>query len=263
MNTKSIARGAVAAVTGARHLRIGRNGQDAAARWLGPRAAAVIVCDGCGSAPASEVGAQLGARLWMRAFARVFHESDTASDSVSVAASIADPALWARMRARVVRELAAIAATLGGELADAVHDFLLFTCVIAAADDTGAACVYAIGDGAFAFGGGRPRALGPFADNAPPYLAYDLLGHPPVPATFTLAPPSTQTIVIATDGADRTRLAELAAPRFVDHADALRRHLTVLARDTERIDWDARRIARTPAALQDDCAVGILGWELA
>ena len=39
------------------------------------------------------------------------------------------------------------------------------------------------------------------------------------------------------------------------HADALRRRLTLLARSGEQIDWAARRVVRTPAALQDDGAV--------
>jgi hypothetical protein len=32
----------------------------------------------------------------------------------------------------------------------------------------------------------------------------------------------------------------------------------VLARSDEQIDWDARRIARVPARLQDDCAIGVI-----
>ena len=40
--------------------------------------------------------------------------------------------------------------------------------------------------------------------------------------------------------------------------DALRRRLAVLARTDEKIDWEARRVLRTPARVQDDCAIGVL-----
>ena len=66
MNTISAAS---AAVTGARHLRAARNGQDAVATWLGDGAGAAVVCDGCGSGASSEVGARLGAQLVIAAIA--------------------------------------------------------------------------------------------------------------------------------------------------------------------------------------------------
>src|SRR6185369_10524189 len=89
MDTSGI-RAAVAAVTGARHLRSARNGQDAAVCWRGKAghgwsgslgldevetwsdgkrrgdAAAVVVCDGCSGGAGSEVGARLGAALFAR-----------------------------------------------------------------------------------------------------------------------------------------------------------------------------------------------------
>jgi hypothetical protein len=48
------------------------------------------------------------------------------------------------------------------------------------------------------------------------------------------------------------------APRFFEHADALRRRLAILARPAERIDWAERRVVRAPAMLQDDCAIAML-----
>src|SRR5690349_14434049 len=66
MNTMS---SASAAVSGARHLRVGRNGQDAAAAWVGDSAGAIVVCDGCSAGASSEVGARLGAQLVIAALA--------------------------------------------------------------------------------------------------------------------------------------------------------------------------------------------------
>ena len=243
ISTDGTLRAAAAAVTGARHLATARNGQDAAAAWAGERAAAVVVCDGCSSGDSSEVGARLGASLVVRALATRLEAGELPSC----------PATWAAVRADVVRALAELVERMPGDRAVAIHDHFLFTIVAAAATRDGAA-VWALGDGAYSIGGAT-RVLGPFDDNRPPYLAYDLLGDPQ-PAC--LAATSSTEIVIATDGAAELDLAPFAAPRFVEHPDALRRQLAVLARADERIDWDERRVVRTAAVLQDDCAIGVL-----
>ena len=243
MDTNEIAL-AAAAVTGARHVRAQRNGQDAVATWRGEHASVVVVCDGCGSSASSEVGAGLGARLFARALGELLDGG----------AAVDDAATWTAARERVRGALVELVTRLAG---DALHDQLLFTIAAAAAcGDAGA--VWILGDGAYAFDG-DVRTIGPFADNAPPYLGHDLLAWPPQAACFALAPRDWRSIVIATDGAAELDLAAIARDaRFVTHPDALRRHLVVQARASERVEWDARRIARTPALLQDDCAIGIL-----
>jgi hypothetical protein len=242
MDTNKI-RTATAAVTGARHLRTGRNGQDAVAAWTGANAAAVVVCDGCSSGAASEVGARLGASLVISALAT----------RLAAGARAADPAMWAGIRAEVAAVLAGLLERIPG--VRALEDHFLFT-IVAAAVDREHAVVWAIGDGAFTLGG-KTRELGPFADNQPPYLAYDLVGSP-AEAVFEVAPVGIA--IVATDGAVELELARFGDARFVDHPDALRRELAVLARTGEDIDWDARRVVRTPAVLQDDCAIGVLRW---
>lgn len=287
---------AAAAVTGARHLRTARNGQDAVATWLGGREyagtstesssnptahsvadieaagtaripasllgsplAIAVVCDGCSSGASSEVGARLGATLFARALGA----------RLRTGRSPADPSLWAAARADVLRAFTDLLERMPGDRTAAIHDHLLFT-IVAAAVTRDAAAVWALGDGAYATGR-TTRELGPFADNQPPYLAYDLLGRAS-DAHLEVVAPSCGSIVIATDGAcdladDRDFLArgglsQFAQRTFVDHPDALRRHLAVLARGNERIDWDERRVVRTPAVLQDDCAIAVLRWEV-
>ncbi|HEX4420308.1 MAG TPA: hypothetical protein VH165_20470, partial [Kofleriaceae bacterium] len=161
-----------------------------------------------------------------------------------------------------------------------VHDYFLFT-IVAAAVAGDEACVWAIGDGGYAVGD-RVHALGPLADNQPSYLGYELLGRPQPAHTEAvdlraglragLCAVRAGTLVVATDGAVELGaglysgpgpgpgLAGFADPRLRAHPDGLRRRLTVLARGGERIDWDARRVVRTPAALQDDGAVAVLAW---
>lgn len=235
-----------AAVIGARHLRAARNGQDAVATWVGDGAGAIVVCDGCGSGASSEVGARLGAQLVLGAVAARLSRGERPSE------------LWTGVRAQVTAILGQLAEAMPGDRAAVVHEHFLFTVVAAAVagDEVG---VWAIGDGGYALGD-RVQVLGPFADNQPPYLAYDLLGMPQV-AHQGVEDARAGMVMVATDGATELGLAELCAPMTLAHPDGLRRRLAVLARGSEQIDWDARRIVRAPAALQDDGAVAVLWWQ--
>jgi hypothetical protein len=248
MNTMA----ACAAITGARHLRAARNGQDAAATFVDGERAVAVVCDGCSAGASSEVGARLGAVLFARAIASRLGRGESPSE----------PALWAAARAELALELRRLAGGDAIEL-DALRACFLFT-VVAAAVTRDAAAVWALGDGAYAVDGAT-RTLGPFDHNEPPYLAYDLLGDARA-AHFEPLPAAARTIVIATDGAADLAaalggdgdLARFGGARFVEHPDALRRELARLARADERIDWDQRRVVRVPTPLQDDCAIAVV-----
>ena len=235
---------AAAAVTGARHLRAARNGQDAAAVWRGDGAAAVVVCDGCSSGASSEVGARLGAKLVLGALA----------SRIAAGEAITSADTWAAVRLDVVRALGRLCDRVGGNREDFVRQHLLFT-IVAAAATRDEAAIWTLGDGAYSIDGER-YVVGPFEDNSPPYLGYDLIGFVLPPRLRTAA--GSAAIVVATDGAAELDLARFAERRFLDHPDALRRELAVLARGTESIDWDERRVVRTPAALQDDGAIGVI-----
>ena len=236
---------ATAAVTGARHLRTARNGQDAAQAWAGERAGAVVVCDGCGAGGSSEVGARLGAQLAIAVLAE------------QLAAGTPAPAVWPAVRERVAAVLERLVGAMPGPREQIVHDHFLFT-IVAAAWDGERVAVWALGDGGYALGA-RIRELGPFRDNQPPYLGYDLLGAPH-DAHLEVADGACGTAIVATDGATELGLARFASPRFLAHPDALRRQLAIDARGNDRIDWGARRVRRVAAALQDDGAVAILRW---
>jgi hypothetical protein len=246
MNTISGVRAMAAAVSGARHLRTARNGQDAAAAWTGEHAGVVIVCDGCGSGGSSEVGARLGAQLMLRAVTARLLAGERPSD----------PAMWEGARRVVASVLGVIAESMPGERELVVHEHFLFT-VVAAAVCGDEVAVWALGDGAYQLGA-RTCVLGPFEDNRPPYLAYDLLGMP-LPAHLEVAPASVGRVIVATDGVAEIGLDAIAFDGL-RNPEALRRQLWLLARGNERIDWNAGRVVRTPAALQDDGAVAVLEW---
>jgi hypothetical protein len=235
---------AAAAVTGARHLRAARNGQDAAAVWTGDDCGVAVVCDGCSSGAFSEVGARLGSQLLVR-FAREELARHGAAE------------IWPAVRERMVAELGRIVEALPGEREQIVHDHLLFT-IIATAWKREQVAVWALGDGGYAFGD-RVVELGPFENNQPPYLAYDLVGGMQ-PAHLEVADARCGRVIVATDGVVEVGMAGLVEPKHFTHPDALRRTLAVLAKSSERIEWSERRIVRTPATLQDDGAIAALAW---
>lgn len=239
---------ASAAVTGARHLRAARNGQDASARWVGSDGvAAIVVCDGCGSGGSSEVGARLGVQLVIRALATRLARGERPRE------------VWAGVRGDVVAALAALveAMCVDGDRAAVIHEHFLFT-IVAAAVGHGEVSVWAIGDGGYALGP-RVHELGPFDDNQPPYIAYDLLDAP-AEAHVAHADASVGRVVVASDGATELGLARWCDDGLLRNRDALRRALSLAARGDERIDWDAGCVVRAPAALQDDGAVAVLRW---
>jgi hypothetical protein len=272
-----------AVVTGARHQRVGKNGQDAAATWVGDGCAAIVVCDGCGTGASSEVGARLGAGLWIRAIARRLESVRAADESIrapdesirapdeSSRGSVRTPDVidWSGVRTDVGSRLGELAAELAGE---SLRDMFLFT-IVSAVVVGDLASVFVLGDGVYSIDG-RVRVVGPFADNQPPYLGYDLVGDP---RRAHVEVARAREVVVATDGVlddaanngdasgrDDHRLGNLAIDlgAVVDagfvHPDGLRRRLSILARSDERIDWDERRVARSQARLQDDCAIAAI-----
>ena len=245
MNTKGVAS---AAVTGARHLRVPRNGQDAAATWFGDGCGAIVVCDGCSAGAYSELGARLASQLVIAKLAQ------------RVPGGIGE-AMWSTIRAELAAEIGRIVEAMPGDRIAALHDHFLFT-IVAAAWREDEVSVWALGDGAYALGD-RVRTLGPFDDNMPPYVAYDLIGERH-PAHFVTADASCGSVLVATDGIEEIGfdafLGARDVDRFLANPDALRRHLALAARTSERVAWDEHRIVRRPAALQDDGALAVMRW---
>ncbi len=231
-------------LTGQAHVAAGRNNQDAFAWEVNEGGLVAVVCDGCGSAPHSEVGAQVGARLVAGTCARFL-------------ASGLDPAdLLQRVRRDVVQRLREVATgmTAGAPddtaaLARTVLDYFLFT-VVGAVITPRWATTFALGDGLVVLNGER-RQLGPFEDNEPPYLGYTLLTRSGSERSFDVHRPvpvdEARSLLLATDGAiDLEALADRAVhgrqepvgplsqfwvdDRFFANRDMVRRRLAVASR---------------------------------
>ena len=252
---------AAGSIAGRDHVRAGRNNQDALAVVVSAEAVVAVVCDGCGSGRASELGARAGARLVAEAIRGVVQGDVPAGD----------PRFWARVRHQLLARLAALAEAMGGDLARTVHDHFLFT-VVAAVVTREVTAVAAVGDGAFALDG-ELRALGPFADNAPPYPGYALLDAA-APATrfaihHVVPTDAVRSLLVATDGiADVARCAQRPLPgtdrplgpiaqfwtedRYFANPDLVRRRLAMANREVTRPDWERRRVVVHPGLLPDD-----------
>ena len=266
-------------ITGRRHLGkgsllVGRNNQDAHGWCSSNRLVAAVVCDGCSSGRASELGAQVGARLVLRALERAFDVEPPAEGGT--ASSFA--ATLEGVRRDVLDRLGVFAWELGD---GALRDMLLFT-VVGVVVTPAQTAVFSIGDGVYAINGDL-RRIGPFPDNAPPYLAYALLDEMPVVAGSEprvtieecLPTDEVEALMIGTDGVLELAAAEgepfpgregrvgplarlWSEERYFSNADALRRELAVLNSQSVVFDPESEILRWSGGLLQDDTTLVVL-----
>ena len=196
---------AAGSAPGRAHLLAQRPNQDAFALRSGPWGAAAVVCDGCGSEPHSGFGALLGAALAAQAAARQAEAEGTLDLNA--------------LGAEILAGLRLVMASAGLDL----REHFLFT-VVGAAFIGDRATVFACGDGVAAVDGALTR-LGPFPDNAPPYLAYALEGS--AVALERVYDGPAKSVWVGTDGVAEADLGALwADPRLQLNPDFLRRTLS-------------------------------------
>lgn len=281
---------ASASVLGRDHVGPGKNNQDAVCVLRRERcpdgymvdALIAVVCDGCGSGSNSEVGAQIGARLMARSLSEsvmaVNHEARFEPLERVAAKAMAEAAEHTLVYLRVLAQ-----ASVGSDptaVAQFVKDYLLFTIVGAFVIDR-VAWTFSLGDGVV-YRNGERVALTPANDrNAPAYLAYKMIPkaapqdglefviHGTVPAS------DVSSILVGTDGVEAlVASAEQRMPgkpelvgtvdrlwtedRFFQNKDALRRHLALVNRDWQAIDWKAQAVAREHGSLKDDTSLVVI-----
>jgi hypothetical protein len=258
---------AAGTVQGASHRRAGKNSQDAFGWALSDEGLIAVVCDGCSSGRHSEVGAQLGARLLLNALYRELPLRDE------------DPSLWQRLQENVLSSLRIVAELLGGELDAAARDYLLFT-VVGVLITPRTSWIFVLGDGVV-FVNEQRVALGPYADNAPPYLAYRLFEATHPTKSVELLPlcqlPTSElrSVLIGTDGVcdlidakERTipGSKEVVGPiealwqndGLFKGQDACRRRLARLNRDVMRRDRLSGKLCHEGGLLPDDTTLLII-----
>lgn len=252
---------------GADHFHARSNRQDAWSVEHNSRALVAIVCDGCGDpgSPGSEVGAALAARLL------ACRLSDLA-----LADAPPDEAL-ARARLDILEQLRALASSMG-DLEEMLRRYFLFT-VVGTLITEREALFFSIGDGFIAVNG-KLLTLGPYPDNAPPYMAYALLPNYSRPDAcqfvvhLRLPTPRLERFLLASDGVAPLFDDGLTLPGRAEvaggldrwwHEDiyysnpvALTNRLRLLTTDAVRIDWQAQRKLTDYGRMHDDATL-VLG----
>ncbi len=250
-------------VIGQFHRDIGKNNQDALqVIWMDETLIAVV-CDGCSSGMHSEVGATLGAKLVAESLAQSLLR-DQEPD-------------WRWVHESVLGEIEALIAAMGIEPVQALLDHFLFTIIGVVITPQGAT-LFTLGDGVFCING-EITIIGPYPDNAPPYLAYELVEpelmgtqmqiHPLVPLH------EMESILIGTDGvADLIAVEDHHLPgrsecvgplrqfweedRYFANPEAIHRRLNLINREMVRADWEAQRLIREKGLLPDDTSLIVI-----
>lgn len=289
MNLKDKFEIASGTVIGRDHRVAGKNNQDAFSLAVTDNFLAAVVTDGCGSGTQSDLGAKFGARLVMK-FIYSYYRSYIAPRQYSLSIGAWEERLEGAFQ-NIVIQLSGFArdyANIRPRPEDApkwwdsvfdwkacIRDCLLFTIVgfIVTPFDT---LIFSLGDGIFSVNG-EAKALGPFPDNAPPYIGYNSIKDDVrLETDFSrfavnafLPTEKVETILIGTDGvldfaeAAEKNLpgrAELVGPlsQFWDNdlyfrnPDAVRRRLAVASTDVTKPDWEERRLVKYPGLLRDD-----------
>ena len=271
---------AAGTITGAHHVRVGRNNQDSWAVLQTPTCLVATVTDGCSESADSEVGAKLGSHL----IADIL--SDLLVASGGVPADVHGQSLLLEtLHQQALQKMRLLAQTMNalpgaGRSSGDIARYLLFT-VVGVAISEKHFFSFSIGDGYLVLNG-ETLKIGPFPQNQPPYLAYGLLkngSEMPLSSSFAIhqsgLAKTIDSMVIATDGldafiknADKTLPGrqELLGPLsqfwtnefYFQNPDGIRRRLFLANHASSKPDWDRRRMIREEGLLADDTTMIVL-----
>lgn len=260
-------------VIGRDHKLIGKSNQDAYLWQISKSVIVGIVCDGCGSAKNSEVGAKIGASIIVREISDelVKHQTQRFGGSQKAWSIFLE-----QVRQNTLSQIRILARAMKGDFVDVVFDWFLFSALgfVAIPEET---VLFSAGDGVFAVNG-KLSKIGPFPSNAPPYLCYELV-------KFSLAEFDSKmlrfqvnilcqtkdinSLLIGSDGlVDLPDIAEKRMPgkkelvgsvsqfweedRYFKNPDMIRRKLAMINGEFIRPKWEERELEKENALLKDD-----------
>ena len=271
-------------------LLLGLNCQDAY-HWSQPAGdtLAAVICDGCSQHPNSEAGAKLGSRILVKELLTQYQRY-VQKDARGWAEYPLPQSFWDRLLADTLAQLRVMAMMLtepGGSLTETIQNFFLFTTVGALCAPQGVV-IFSVGDGNFALNGKHTK-LGPFPNNRPPYLAYNMFEtvdfrDQPELLRFKVQPAiaadQLQTLLLASDGADdivahendllpglTTKCGPLSQfwedPTYVTSGVAIRRRLVLMNSQIPKLAGGKEpRIETDFGLLKDDTTVLVIRRDL-
>lgn len=259
-----------ATVPGRDHRRAFRNSQDAWYVEASPDLLVAVVCDGCGSAPHSEVGAKIGARLVARQMTRWITEAPEFFGGESL------PVGLNRVRRSVLSQVQVLADSMSGSFSQVISDYFLFT-VLGAVIRPAGTFLFGAADGVFWVNGEETRLE---AGNEPPYPMYGLIRtEKPVESSFFLyrscETPEVVSIGLGSDGAmDLSAASEKPIPgkaerigpvsqfwtedRYFRNPFALGHRLNLINREYRTVDYDGKRVNEEHGPLSDDTTLVVV-----
>lgn len=262
--------------TGHREALKEKNGHDAlhaepCGQTCFGEAIALLVADGCGSQPHSEVGAKIGSRLVCEAIRRQLQRWQRTADHPRIQFM----AILERARHDVLARLRILAQEMGGSFSATVNEYFLFTLVGAVVTDE-FAVFFHLGDGLIVLNG-EEIWLEPEAGNEPIYLSYAMvetsLAARPDMLRFQIvrvvATDRLESFLIGSDGLrDLANAATKSIPgqtaavgplsqfwtddAFFRNKDKVRRRLALINQTNAIPNWDARVLGQELGHLKDD-----------
>lgn len=246
-------------VAGHDHVLVGKNNQDAGAVVESEGYLVAVVCDGCGSGSQSETGAQLGSRIVANTISQLLQ-----GDTIKLFDDF-----WDIAHQKIVGHLYQILAkSSGSDFKSSVENSFLFT-IVGTLIGPYTYCTFSIGDGYISVNG-VTRQLGPFENNAPPYIGYSLFQNGggwgkerlKFRTSESLPIDDLQSIIIGSDGVLDLAKALSAAGESIDqftdndryfkNHDTVRRKLSLMNKGGQKIDWENKIVIKEPTKLPDD-----------
>lgn len=266
-------------VIGNDHARDGKNNQDSCFVFQDKDVTIALVGDGCSSSEFSHVGSYIGLNIIAKTLRDHINRERFYGPELQ---NIEIPKILesARLDALVyMRDLIINIIGIGGNFKKAVLDAFLFTvvgCVISKLYSI----FFSIGDGIIIINDEKIE-LGPFENNAPPYLGYGLLDSGKIeidPASFRfiinriIETEKLESAILGCDGVkDFISSEEKEIPgissrvgpisqfvendKYFSNEFALRRRLAMLNRKVHHIDWEKREVNKEGGLLPDDTTI--------
>jgi serine/threonine protein phosphatase PrpC len=266
-------------VLGKNHLQVGKNNQDAYDWLVEEDLIIALVADGCGSKKSSEVGAKIGVKLITEALKKnILDVQICLLDNNDLKLEL----IFKKIQQDVLAQIRILANNMGGNFYDTVLEYFLFTIVgvIIIKEKT---VIFSFGDGMIFLNGNKLK-IGPFENNAPPYLAYGLFDQTLIQINpnllkfqviTTILTNNINSLIIGTDGLeDFCKNAEKKLPgkeekvglinqfwqedQYFKNPDMIRRRLFVINKDVIKTDRQNISLIKEFGLLPDDTTLIVL-----
>ncbi len=234
-------------LVGSNHRLFGKNNQDAYQVIDKENLLIAVVCDGCGSGPYSEVGAQLGSIHLIHEIEYYFsHGLNAPSDKI-----------FNKILSTFLFTLDSFIPSR--QLIQFINDYLLFTingCTITEKE----LITFRIGDGITRINDVE-TIYKPDKDNKPDYIAYNLLKDSYGRFKFEIKTYPIEDInylILGTDGANELCLDRFKQDKYYKNPDLLRRYLFNLNKHVHKEIWEGSTLVGNEikhGLLTDDCTL--------